>query len=310
MKIIVVSDRGDRSYSFHLTPLSRALMGIFFLLLLSMASLLSYQLWQNSSITVLDSQGSEAWVARLDQQGSDVEALRESAQRDLSALTLQLANLQSRLLRLDALGQRVAKLTKLDSGEFDFSATPAVGGPAAESEQQLDYQPPAFMDLINQMSVEINDREQQLRILEDIISNKQQANERFISGRPIVKGWMSSPYGHRTDPFSGKIAMHHGIDFAGEEGSSVIAVAGGVVTWAGRRSGYGVLVEINHGDGYKTRYAHNAKVLVKVGDIVKKGDAISLMGSTGRSTGPHVHFEVLKNDAKVNPARFVYRASR
>ena len=99
--------------------------------------------------------------------------------------------------------------------------------------------------------------------------------------------------------------MHKGMDFAGKEGSKIVAVASGVITWAGERYGYGELIEINHGNGYTTRYGHNAELLVEVGDSVEKGQAISLMGLTGRSTGPHVHFEVLKNDRQVNPAKFV-----
>ena len=103
--------------------------------------------------------------------------------------------------------------------------------------------------------------------------------------------------------------MHKGMDFAGQMDSDVVATAAGVVTWAGKRYGYGNLIEINHGNGYSTRYGHCHKVLVKVGDTVKPGQKIALMGSTGRSTGPHVHYEVLKNGRQINPANFV-RASR
>ncbi|MFG1491177.1 M23 family metallopeptidase, partial [Oceanospirillum sp. HFRX-1_2] len=127
---------------------------------------------------------------------------------------------------------------------------------------------------------------------------------------PIKKGWLSSKYGKRTDPFTGRIAWHEGVDFAGKDGSDVIAVAAGVVTWAGPRYGYGLLVEIDHGDGYTTRYAHNKKALVKPGDIVSKGQVLSLMGSSGRSTGPHVHYEVRHRGRSMDPAKFIYRASR
>jgi murein DD-endopeptidase MepM/ murein hydrolase activator NlpD len=118
---------------------------------------------------------------------------------------------------------------------------------------------------------------------------------------------MSSRYGRRTDPFSGKIAWHNGVDFAGKLGSDIIAVASGVVVESGERSGYGDTVMINHSSGFKTRYAHNMKNLVKVGDVVKKGQVIALMGSTGRSTGPHVHFEVYKYDRQVDPAAYINR---
>ena len=125
------------------------------------------------------------------------------------------------------------------------------------------------------------------------------------AGRPITRGWLSSYYGMRTDPFSGRRAHHSGIDFAGKMGSDVVTVAAGVVTYSGRRSGYGNLVEINHGKGYVTRYGHNSELLVEVGETVKKGQIIAKMGSSGRSTGPHVHFEVLVNGRAVDPKKYI-----
>jgi murein DD-endopeptidase MepM/ murein hydrolase activator NlpD len=127
------------------------------------------------------------------------------------------------------------------------------------------------------------------------------------SGKPVKNGWVSSYYGYRTDPFNGKKVFHDGLDFAGKEGSKVYAVADGIVTWKGRRNGYGELVEIDHGNGYVTRYAHNKTVIAEQGQKVTKGQAIALMGSTGRSTGPHVHFEVLRDGKSVNPYKFVQR---
>jgi murein DD-endopeptidase MepM/ murein hydrolase activator NlpD len=116
---------------------------------------------------------------------------------------------------------------------------------------------------------------------------------------------MSSYYGRRTDPFTGKPANHKGVDFAGKAGASVFAVADGVVTWSSKRYGYGELVEINHGNGYSTRYAHNSENLVAVGDEVSKGETVALMGDTGRATGPNLHFEVLHQGKQVNPVNFV-----
>jgi murein DD-endopeptidase MepM/ murein hydrolase activator NlpD len=209
--------------------------------------------------------------------------------------------MQANVIRLNALGQRLVKVAKLDSKEFNFKNAPSYGGPNEDdSVASID-----FDNVISDLDKQLASREEQLDVLEEVIMNRQLRSESKPRGRPITKGWTSSYYGKRTDPFTGKLAMHKGMDFAGKEGSEIIAVAGGVVTWAGDRYGYGELVEINHGNGYTTRYGHNAKILVKVGDSVEKGQAISLMGSTGRSTGPHVHFEVLKNDRQVNPATFV-----
>jgi len=131
-----------------------------------------------------------------------------------------------------------------------------------------------------------------------------------LAGRPISRGWMSSRFGRRVDPITGAMAWHAGVDFAGKEGADVIAVASGVVVFAGVRSGYGKMIELNHGGGYKTRYGHHQDLLVEAGDVVKRGQVIGSIGSTGRSTGPHVHFEVLKNGKKVDPKRYVARRSR
>jgi murein DD-endopeptidase MepM/ murein hydrolase activator NlpD len=235
-----------------------------------------------------------------------INEARQSAESELDALAARLGKMQANVIRLNALGQRLVKVAKLDSKEFDFKNTPSYGGPnEAESVTSKDFATIDFDGVIAKLDKQLVSREEQLDVLENVIMNRQLRSESKPRGRPIVKGWTSSYYGKRTDPFTGKLAMHKGMDFAGKEGSKIVAVANGVVTWAGKRYGYGELVEINHGNGYTTRYGHNAKLLVAVGDSVEKGQTISLMGSTGRSTGPHVHFEVLKKDRQVNPAKFV-----
>ena len=230
-----------------------------------------------------------------------INKARQSAESELDALAARLGSMQANVIRLNALGQRLVKVAKLDSKEFDFKNSPSYGGPSEkESVTSID-----FANVMANLDKQLSSREEQLDVLEDVIMNRQLRSESKPRGRPIVKGWTSSYYGKRTDPFTGKLAMHKGMDFAGKEGSEIIAVASGVVTWSGDRYGYGELIEINHGNGYTTRYGHNAELLVEVGDTVEKGQPISLMGSTGRSTGPHVHFEVLKNDRQVNPSKFV-----
>jgi len=230
-----------------------------------------------------------------------INEARQLAESELDALAARLGKMQADVIRLNALGQRLVKVAKLDSKEFDFENDPAYGGPN-ESEEAVSID---LDNVIANLNKQLASREEQLDVLEEVIMNRQLRNETKPRGQPIVKGWTSSYYGKRTDPFTGKLAMHKGMDFAGKEGSDIIAVASGVVTWAGERYGYGQLVEINHGNGYATRYGHNAEILVEVGDSVEKGQTISHMGSTGRSTGPHVHFEVLQNDRQVNPSKFV-----
>ncbi|MDH5472023.1 MAG: M23 family metallopeptidase [Gammaproteobacteria bacterium] len=224
-----------------------------------------------------------------------------NAQADLDALAARLGQIQAHATRLNALGQKLIKIAKIDPGEFNFTESPGLGGPEeGDTNVQLD-----FGSEIDSVITELEDREQQLSVLETILMSSYMKEEVFPEGRPINRGWISSYYGMRTNPFTGKLQFHKGMDFAAKIGSKVLAVAGGVITWSGERYGYGNLVEVNHGNGYVTRYGHNKENLVEVGDTIKKGQEIARMGSTGRSTGPHVHFEVLKDGRQINPERFV-----
>jgi len=144
-----------------------------------------------------------------------------------------------------------------------------------------------------------------LNVLEDFLLNRKLREEVHPEGRPVAAGYISSSFGNRTDPFTGRAAFHKGVDFAGRTGAEVVAVASGVVIWSGDRYGYGQMVEVNHGNGYVTRYAHNAENLVAVGDTVKRGQMIAMMGSTGRATGPNLHFEVLRNGRVVDPLTYI-----
>ncbi len=251
----------------------------------------------------------EQWQANIASQKAELNDVKRSGEARIEALAVRTAQLQSRLMRLDALAERLAGMAKLDKSEFDFGVQPAVGGPEADGLEQA-LQTPEFLTTLDGLADQIELREQQLEIMENLLAKRKLRDEVFIAGRPILKGWMSSSYGYRTDPFKGHKAWHKGIDFAGKKGSDVVAVGSGVVTRASKRSGYGHLVEISHPNGYTTRYAHNAEILVSPGDIVKQGQVISKMGSTGRSTGPHVHFEVLKGGKSVNPLAYIKRARR
>jgi murein DD-endopeptidase MepM/ murein hydrolase activator NlpD len=159
--------------------------------------------------------------------------------------------------------------------------------------------------MVDDLQSQLSSREQQLGVLENMILSRELNKQVYPEGRPVQEGWISSYFGRRADPFTGYSAMHKGLDFAGPEGSKIMTVAAGIVTYAGERAGFGQMIEINHGNGLATRYCHNEKLLVKQGDMVRKGQDVALMGSTGHSTGPHVHFEVLKNGVQVDPARFI-----
>ena len=244
------------------------------------------------------------WREVVHSQHTDIKDLRKTAQADINALTLRIGQLQGQMLRLNALGERLVSQGDLDAAEFDFETVPAVGGP----EGVADASPVGFSDILamlDSLDAEMDDREQKLSVLESLLMNRSLSERVMPAGRPIGEGWLSSRFGKRNDPFTGKQEFHKGLDFAGKKGSKVVAVGDGVVSWSGRRSGYGNLVEVTHGNGYATRYGHNERNLVKVGETVKKGQEIALMGSTGRSTGPHVHFEVLRNGKAVNPAKYL-----
>ncbi|HEX4938546.1 MAG TPA: M23 family metallopeptidase [Candidatus Kapabacteria bacterium] len=236
-------------------------------------------------------------------QAEEVGRARLNAEEQLTAMTVRMAELQARLLRLDALGERLVGMARLDGGEFDFSRPPPVGGP----EHALDaaYERPGFLAELDRLADYIGKREQQLEVLESLLANRKLQEQADLTGHPLEHGWLSSPFGRRSDPFTGRLAMHEGVDLAGKAGADFRSVAAGVVTFAGSRKGYGKFVEVNHGGGYVTRYAHARDLDVKVGDIVKKGQTLGKIGSSGRSTGPHVHFEVRLNGKVVNPAHYL-----
>lgn len=246
----------------------------------------------------------------LEEQRLSVEEARVAAEENLNALTLRLGRMQAHVMRLDALGERITRIAGLDDGEFNFSAPPAQGGPE-EVGKVVGASPltPDFINQFDELAQQLADRERQLTVLENMIRNRNLQAEIMPSGRPVHKGWISSRYGMRNDPFSGKRAYHNGLDIAAPEGTDVFGVAAGVVTWASRRGGYGKLVEINHGNGYTTRYAHLKSILVEVGDTIPKGQLIGKLGTTGRSSGPHVHFEVRIDGKTVDPMTYVRAGS-
>lgn len=251
----------------------------------------------------------EEWQGRLETQQKELESLQTLSTRQVDALTLRLGEMQGRLLRLDAMGQRLVESGMVASDEFDFDQPAAVGGPE-DGVVGESFTAPELGQMIGQLEQRIEDREQQLHLLDTLISHKRLEDERFVAGRPITWGWLSSRYGYRSDPFTGRRAWHAGVDLAGKDGSDIIAVAAGVVTYASERNGYGNLVEIDHGDGLVTRYGHCKSINIQVGDVVQKGQVLAQMGSTGRSTGPHVHFEVLRDGKTENPEHYIQRASR
>jgi murein DD-endopeptidase MepM/ murein hydrolase activator NlpD len=239
---------------------------------------------------------------------SELAALREQVRGRVDALSVRIGQMNAQLLRLDALGKRLTEITGIDSREFNFDDLPGVGGartPAGADGGGVNTATPEISGMLDQIQQRLDSRDAQLLALEGAILARELDRATRPSGKPVQSGYISSHFGARQDPFSGHGASHLGVDFAGRAGSEVMAVGEGLVIEAGYHDEYGHLVEIRHGNGYVTRYAHNQRTLVKAGDRVTRGQPIALMGSTGRSTGAHVHFEVLKDGRPVNPLAYV-----
>jgi murein DD-endopeptidase MepM/ murein hydrolase activator NlpD len=247
-----------------------------------------------------------AAVAReFDKQRLDLEAVRGQMEGKVDALAARIGTLNAHLIRLDALGRRVTDLAGLDRGEFDFEEAPPAGGPEGEGFAGGSAQIPEITAALDTLEAQLEDRQRQLTVLESLMSTRSLGERILPGGWPIIGGWISSHFGYRSDPITGRGAFHAGVDFAGPPGARVIATGPGYVSYSGYKDGYGYVVEITHPTGYLTRYGHNSRNLVREGQTVQKGDAIAIIGSTGRSTGTHVHFEVEQGGNRLNPMRYL-----
>jgi len=303
MNVVLFPNGDGRARHFDLArPLSLAVIAALTLGILGTAFALGMQLGQRSSRT-LGAGESDRWSRILGEQKAQIKDVKSQLQERVDAMAMRIGQMDAHVIRLDALGKRLTTIAKIDSREFNFDTEPPTGGP--ETDITGTNTIPDLAEMLEQLERRVNLRDAQLTALENVILARKLSDEIKPEGRPIRKGFISSYFGERQDPFTGHGAFHKGLDFAGPEGSEVIAVAAGVVTWAGDKTGYGSLVEVSHGNGLVTRYGHNAKTLVAVGQTVTRGQPIALVGSTGRSTGPHVHFEVLQNGRQINPLTFV-----
>jgi len=260
--------------------------------------------YSSNSVALLYQKAKMAQHEEINRQHAMIAAAKREAQNNLDALAARLSKLQGHIMRLDALGDRLAKMAKLEDIVFNVREPIGMGGQYPEA-QQTSLQVSDFVQQLEQLSMEIDDRSDKLVAMETMLMDKAVQNKTLPEGIPVAAGWISSLFGWRADPITGKREFHGGIDFASRNNAQVVAVASGIVTWSGRRSGYGNMVEISHGNGYITRYAHNRTNLVVVGDKVDKGQPVAIMGSTGRSTGTHVHFEVMRNGESVDPKKYI-----
>lgn len=243
--------------------------------------------------------------AKVERQQAQIETSGRDAQREINALAARLGELQAQANRLNALGERLTRVGKLQDGEFDFDRPVGTGG----SEHVEDMPKEELGEGLDQLDSQFKASGEQLSVLESLLFNRQLDMNAVPSRAPINNSYITSGFGGRADPILGGRQYHKGIDFEANTGDPVLAVADGVVSYSGARSGYGNTVEVDHGNGYVTRYAHNSRLTRKVGTLVRTGEEIAKAGSTGRSTGAHVHFEVWQNGRVVNPHKFLGRAS-
>lgn len=235
------------------------------------------------------------------QQAQVLEDTRREAQREINALAARLGELQAQANRLNALGDRLTRIAKLGDGEFDFDRPVGIGG--AEPSQDMPAR--QLLDGLAAVDAEFTNAGRQLSVLEALLFDQKLERDAMPSRAPVAGSYITSGYGGRADPFGGGSQFHKGIDFDARTGDTVMTVADGVVSFSGVRSGYGNVVEVDHGNGFVTRYAHNSRNTVRVGDLVRVGQEIAKAGSTGRSTGAHVHFEVWENGRVHNPRKFL-----
>ena len=243
--------------------------------------------------------------ASLESQLSAQHAQSAAMQRELNAMAARLGELQAEANRLNALGDRLTRAGQLGDGEFDFDKPVPVGGvgPVHDiSSRELNRG-------ISTLAAQFRQSGDQLSVLESLLFSHKLEQDAVPSGMPIANSYITSGFGGRADPMGGGGEFHKGIDFKANTGDPVMAVADGVVSFAGVRSGYGNVVEIDHGNGYVTRYAHNSRLEHHVGELIRAGQEIAKAGSTGRSTGAHVHLEVWKNGQAVNPRNFLSQHS-
>ncbi|WP_051246931.1 MULTISPECIES: M23 family metallopeptidase [Thermomonas] len=232
---------------------------------------------------------------------AELDKVRRDAQRDVNALAARLAELQAQANRLNALGTRLTRAGQLQDGEFDFEKPVGQGGGGITR----DMPPAELRARLAALEGDYRLAGTQLSVLETLLFNRALDRNTVPSREPIAGSFVTSGFGGRADPFGGGSQFHKGIDFQASIGDPVLAVADGVVSYAGDRSGYGNTVEIDHGNGYVTRYAHNSRLTRQVGDLVRAGQEIAKAGSSGRSTGAHVHFELWQDGVVVNPRKFL-----
>lgn len=300
MQIIVVDKRLSRARTVTLSPrmAAVALSGLVISVLLSVVGLyvVTFRIAAQFEIPYIRDLAS--LVMR-----DEIERNEQFVRDNVTAMAKRLGEMQAQLMRLDALGERVAKLAGIRPEEFSFRDLPGRGG--AEPSQSRPLTLTELTEQVERVARGVESRSDYLDVVESELLTAQVRYELLPQNTPVTAGFVGSGFGSRLDPFTGQLSMHAGLDFAAPPGTPILAAAGGVVSAAEYNPAYGNMVVIDHGNGLKTLYAHASKIDVAAGEIVRKGQQIARVGSTGRSTGSHLHFEVHVNGVPQNPARFL-----
>lgn len=243
--------------------------------------------------------------SRVNEQEQEIGKTRDYVRQHMDVLGRRIGSLQAQVSRITAVEMRLADASGLDLNDFQFDQDPPIGGSATEADmdsEQIDIE-----NAIVAIEQELALRESEIAAVDFLLSRNTLQSQQTPAGWPVEKGWVSSNFGTRMHPMTGKKQFHRGVDIPGKVGADVLAVADGVVIRSVKSGNYGWVIEIDHGDDYTTLYSHNRRNSVIEGETVVKGQAIAEIGSTGRSTGPHVHFEVLKNERHINPVKYLYK---
>ena len=302
MQIILISDRLAKARSVNLSPVHLAGMALLGLALLCGATSALY--WFTLRYAA------EFRIPVLQQlvlasQEAEAERGRTFLQQNLNAMAVKLGEMQAQLTRLDALGERLSSLAGFRAQEFRFSEAPGLGGAAPTLMPPQNLSLAEFGEKLAMLSRHVENRNDMLGVFEAQLFEAAVKKKLLPNIMPVEAPYQASSFGKRIDPFTGQWTMHEGIDFLADHGSPVVAAAGGVVQFAGLHPQYGIMIDIDHGDDLVTRYAHLSKLFVREGDVVVRGHRIALSGTTGRSTGPHLHFEVRFRGSAQNPAKFL-----
>jgi murein DD-endopeptidase MepM/ murein hydrolase activator NlpD len=300
LNIILVSDSLAKSRSVTLSQAQVLMIAFGILLSGFMLAMATYMVTMKFAVDVRNPYLRTLLTAL---HKDEVARTENETRENLNALAAKVGELQARILRLDAFGERLAKAAGIKPSEFRFDEKPGQGGPAPQPGRELSMQ--EFQQMLGEISRVLDDRSDKLGVLDSHLMDDRLARKTIPTTLPVAMGYYSSNYGYRLDPINGRSTFHTGVDLIANTGTPVLAAAGGVVATSAYNSEYGNMVDVDHDNGLTSRYAHLSKSLVKVGDVVMKGQVIAHVGATGRVTGPHLHFEVREKGIPLNPNKFL-----